>query len=73
MFSNTALVVFQTDLKNTDYTLEAGATRLFEAEKLAKQMAEEEQKAKEAEELNPMMVCTLFFFFSQAASTYNSI
>ena len=46
----------QTDLKNTDYTLEAGATRLFEAEKLAQKMAEEERKAKEAEELNPMKV-----------------
>ena len=47
---------FQTDLKNTDYTLEAGATRLFEAEKLAQQMAEEERREKEAEELNPMKV-----------------
>ncbi|KAK3097768.1 hypothetical protein FSP39_013015, partial [Pinctada imbricata] len=50
-------IAFKTDLENTDYTLEAGATRLFEAEKLARQMAEEEIKAKEDEELNnPMKV-----------------
>jgi hypothetical protein len=49
--------VLQTDLKNTDYTLEAGATRLFEAEKLAKEMAERERQAIEDEELNnPMKV-----------------
>ena len=49
--------LLQTDLENTDYTLEAGATRLFEAEKLARQMAEQEIKAKEDEELNnPMKV-----------------
>lgn len=51
-----AEIAFKTDLKNTDYTLEAGATRLFEAEKLAQQMAEEERREKEAEELNPMKV-----------------
>ena len=50
------MLILQTDLKNTDYTLEAGATRLFEAEKLAQQMAEEERREKEAEELNPMKV-----------------
>jgi len=43
-------------LQNTDYTLEAGAKRLFEAEKIAQQMAEQERKAKEEEELNPMTV-----------------
>ncbi|XP_041353929.1 splicing factor YJU2-like [Gigantopelta aegis] len=51
-----AEIAFKTDLHNTDYALEAGATRLFEAEKLAKKMAEAEQKEKEAEELNPMTV-----------------
>lgn len=50
-------ISFQTDLKNTDYVLEAGATRLFEAEKLAKEMAERERQEKEEEELNnPMKV-----------------
>ncbi|XP_062616109.1 splicing factor YJU2-like [Saccostrea cucullata] len=50
-------IAFKTDLENTDYTLEAGATRLFEAEKLARQMAEKEIKDKEDEELNnPMKV-----------------
>ncbi|CAG2223820.1 Splicing factor YJU2 [Mytilus edulis] len=48
-------IAFKTDLKNTDYVLEAGATRLFEAEKLAKQMAEKEQLEKEQEELNNPM------------------
>ncbi|KAL4232634.1 hypothetical protein ACF0H5_007323 [Mactra antiquata] len=47
-------IAFKTDLENTDYTLEAGAKRLFEAEKIAQQMAEEERKAKEEDELNPM-------------------
>ncbi|GFR86115.1 coiled-coil domain-containing protein 94-like [Elysia marginata] len=49
-----AEIAFKTDLANTDYTLEAGATRLFEAEKLAHQMAEKERKEKEEDELNPM-------------------
>lgn len=49
-----AEIAFKTDLANTDYTLEAGATRLFEAEKLAHQMAEKERKEKEDDELNPM-------------------
>lgn len=51
----------QTDLENTDYTLEAGAKRLFEAEKIAQQMAEEERKAKEEDEMNPMKVCFYLF------------
>lgn len=52
-----AEIAFKTDLKNTDYTLEAGATRLFEAEKLAKEMAEREIQEKEDEELNnPMKI-----------------
>lgn len=50
------VICLKTDLKNTDYTLEAGATRLFEAEKLAQEMAEKERKLKEDEELNPMKV-----------------
>ena len=55
--------LLQTDLKNTDYTLEAGATRLFEAEKLAKEMAERERQAIEDEELNNPMKVWLFIFF----------
>lgn len=51
-----SLLFSQTDLANTDYTLEAGATRLFEAEKLAHEMAEKERKEKEEDELNPMKV-----------------
>ncbi|XP_060552739.1 splicing factor YJU2-like [Ruditapes philippinarum] len=47
-------IAFKTDLERTDYTLEAGAKRLFEAEKIAQQMAEEERKAKEEDEMNPM-------------------
>ncbi|KAJ8315542.1 hypothetical protein KUTeg_007692 [Tegillarca granosa] len=46
-----------TDIKRQDYELEAGATRLFEAEKLAQEMAERERQEKEDEELNnPMKV-----------------
>ena len=48
--------VLQTDLENTDYTCEAGATRLFEAERLARKMDEEERKKQEADEMNPMKV-----------------
>jgi len=51
-----AEIAFKTDLANTDYTCEAGATRLFEAEKLAQKMAEKERKEKEADEMNPMKV-----------------
>ncbi|XP_059146722.1 splicing factor YJU2-like [Physella acuta] len=51
-----AEIAFKTDLANTDYALEAGATRLFEAEKMAHQMAEKERKEKEEDELNPMKV-----------------
>ncbi|CAI9718132.1 Hypothetical predicted protein [Octopus vulgaris] len=50
-------IAFKTDLKNTDYTLEAGATRNFEAAKLAEQMEERSRKEKEEEEMNnPMKV-----------------
>jgi len=49
--------VFQTDPQNTDYELEAGATRNFEATRTAEKMALQEQKEKEAEEANnPMKV-----------------
>lgn len=51
-----AEIAFKTDIANTDYACEAGATRLFEAEKLARSMAEKEMAEKEADELNPMKV-----------------
>jgi len=51
-----AEIAFKTDLENTDYTCEAGATRLFEAERLARKMDEEERKQQEADEMNPMKV-----------------
>jgi len=51
-----AEIAFKTDLENTDYTCEAGATRLFEAERLARKMDEEERKKQEADEMNPMKV-----------------
>jgi len=57
------IVVFdiQTDPENTDYELEAGATRNFEAARTAEKMALQEQKEKEAEEANnPMKVKTIF-------------
>ena len=57
-----SILCLQTDLHNTDYTLEAGAIRLFEAEKIAFKMAEEAQKAKEEEEMNPMTVTTSKLF-----------
>lgn len=50
-------IAFKTDLNNTDYTLEAGAKRNFEAAKLAEEMEERSRKEKEEEELNnPMKV-----------------
>lgn len=50
-------IAFKTDIKRQDYELEAGATRLFEAERLAQEMAERERQEKEDEELNnPMKV-----------------
>lgn len=49
-------IAFKTDIENIDYELEAGATRLFEAEKLARQMEEQERKQIEEDELNPMKV-----------------
>ena len=48
-------IVFRTDPANTDYVLEAGATRNFEALAKAEKIAEEEQKARKQElEDNPM-------------------
>ena len=48
-------IVFRTDPANTDYVLEAGATRNFEALAKAEKIAEEEQKAHKQElEDNPM-------------------
>lgn len=65
--ANSLLFIFQTDLKNTDYTLEAGAKRNFEAAKLAEEMEERSRKEKEEEELNnPMKV---YFFMSFAELT----
>ena len=54
------VVGMQTDPQNTDYELEAGATRNFEAARTAEKMAVQEQKEKEAEEANnPMKVKTV--------------
>jgi len=50
-----AEITFKTDPKNCDYELEHGATRNFQALRLAEQQAEREAKEKEEEEkLNPM-------------------
>lgn len=52
-----AEIAFKTDPQSTDYELEAGATRNFEATRTAEKMALQEQKEKEAEEANnPMKV-----------------
>lgn len=48
-------ISFKTDPQNTDYEIEAGATRNFMALKLAEEQAmREEQEAKEEEANNPM-------------------
>ncbi|KAJ8946064.1 hypothetical protein NQ318_009189 [Aromia moschata] len=48
-------ISFKTDPKNTDYEIEAGATRNFMALKLAEEQAiREEEEAKEEEANNPM-------------------
>lgn len=60
--ANSLLFIFQTDLKNTDYTLEAGAKRNFEAAKLAEEMEERSRKEKEEEELNNPMKVYFFFY-----------
>lgn len=52
-----AVIVFKTDPVTTDYILEAGATRNFEAMRTAELMAIKEQKEKEEElKNNPMKV-----------------
>lgn len=48
-------ISFKTDPKNTDYEIEAGATRNFMALKLAEEQAKrEEDEQKEEEASNPM-------------------
>lgn len=48
-------ISFKTDPRNTDYEIEAGATRNFMALKLAEELAQrEEEEAKEEEANNPM-------------------
>ncbi|XP_064644331.1 splicing factor YJU2-like [Lineus longissimus] len=52
-----AEIAFKTDPQNTDYSLEDGATRNFEAAKTAEKLARQEQQAIEDEEANnPMKV-----------------
>lgn len=50
-------ISFKTDPRNTDYEIEAGATRNFMALKLAEEQAQrEEDERKEDEATNPMNV-----------------
>ncbi|CEF63840.1 CWC16 protein family-containing protein [Strongyloides ratti] len=49
-----AEIKFKTDLENTDYTAESGATRLFEAYKLYQDQKKAEEEKEEAEKNDPM-------------------
>jgi Saf4/Yju2 protein len=61
----------QTDPESTDYVLEAGATRNFEASRTAEKMALQEQKEKEAEEANnPMKVYCSYCLCKVAVMDY---
>ncbi|XP_071842378.1 splicing factor YJU2-like isoform X2 [Apostichopus japonicus] len=47
-------IMFKTDPENTDYTLEVGATRLFEAAKLIEEAEKRDQLQRDEDATNPM-------------------